>query len=260
MARRRSASRSPTSRPRAAGATAGRGARRPAPRCCVARASARRGSRRSSAWRLAAIVSLAMADAAEEVAGLPAGADPAQVAERPRRRRWPRRGDPSRARADSLASSPACSARPTGLGHATTRGASSGIGDQRRLAARRDFPPDLAATMTSPPRGVGRPARSTATRCSTRSSAGSSRASTALRAGSLRRRRRGASASSRTAVPVRLERPDGTAETVERARASTRTAARSCVEVADGDGGERRVLVGRDRPRPPRARGRRAGV
>ena len=54
-------------------------------------------------WRLAAVASLAMADAAEAVAGLPGGHDPAQVAERPRRRdgrrERARRGPQARRRA-----------------------------------------------------------------------------------------------------------------------------------------------------------------
>ena len=73
------------------------------------------------AWRLAATVSLAMADAPRTVAGLPDGHDPPQVAERPRRRdgrsaalRRPRRAQAGRR--------PRRDRRPR---HATTRASSS---------------------------------------------------------------------------------------------------------------------------------------
>ena len=113
-ARPRSASPSPTSRPPVAAAKVGPGRRRPAPRCCCRSGSGRPGSRpaRSGAWPRR--VSLAMAEAAEAIAGLPDGRDPPQVAERPGRRdRAADRCDPRRD-ARGSASSPASSARPTG--------------------------------------------------------------------------------------------------------------------------------------------------
>ena len=122
----RSASPSPTSRPPVAAGTAGRGRRRRARRCCCRSASGRPGSRRigPGGWRRSS--SLAMADAAEEVAGLPAGTirlkwpndlviEPAEAAS-PTGRRCPR---PSRKRRR------ACSARPTASGR-PIRGSSSG--------------------------------------------------------------------------------------------------------------------------------------
>ena len=150
---------------RAAAATAGPGRRPPAP---AAPASlgfrpdlARRrigpgGSRRT--------VALAMADAAEDVAGLPDGAI---------RLKWPNdlvivddgrgrsRGDgprrPRRRRTGGrCASSPACSARPSGLGTDDPRASSASASTP--TGRRRDFPPDLAATMTQPARAVRRPA------------------------------------------------------------------------------------------------------
>ena len=109
-------------------------------------ASGRPGWRRIApgGWRRSS--SLAMADAAEEAAGLPDRVDPAEVAERPRRRAiaGSAAGPQARRRArrDRRAS-----ARPI-------RGRSSASASTRTGAAA-DFPADLAATMTSPPRAAG---------------------------------------------------------------------------------------------------------
>ena len=73
-ARRRSASPSPTSRPPVAAARAGRGSRRPARALLLSLGFRPTWLAPDRVWRLAAIVSLAMAEAAEAVAGLPDGA------------------------------------------------------------------------------------------------------------------------------------------------------------------------------------------
>ena len=88
-------------------------------------------------WRLAAIASLAMADAAEDVAGLPAGTI---------RLKWPN-DLVVETGGGASASWPACSARPTASARAT-RAPSSGSASTP-TGPRADFPPDLAASMTS---------------------------------------------------------------------------------------------------------------
>jgi len=90
------------------------------------------------AWRIAATVSLAMADAAEDVAGLP---------DRTVRLKWPN---------DLVAVDPAGGA-PLKLGGVLGEAAGIGAPDPRVVVgigvnagwAASDFPPDLAATMTS---------------------------------------------------------------------------------------------------------------
>ena len=100
-----------------------------------------------------------MADAAEDVAGLPVGRDPPQVAERPRdrgrraerpahrRARRAGRGDPPGLARRRCASSRASWARARASGR-TTRAWSSGSGSTP-TGGERDFPPDLAGSMTS---------------------------------------------------------------------------------------------------------------
>ena len=99
------------------------------------------------AWRLAAIVSLAMADAAEAVAGLPAGTI---------RLKWPNDlvvGRRRSGRATGSASWPACSARPTGSARDDPR-VVVGIGVNADWAAA-DFPADLAGDDDVAARGGG---------------------------------------------------------------------------------------------------------
>ena len=87
-------------------------------------------------WRLAASVSLAMAEAGESNAGLPAGVDPSQVAERP--------GGRSGGRRSQAGWSPR---RIDGIGTDDPR-AVIGIGVNGDWPADA-FPADLAGTMTS---------------------------------------------------------------------------------------------------------------
>ena len=92
------------------------------------------------AWRLAAVASLAMAEAAEDVAGVPAGTI---------RLKWPNdlvivRGA---ADGDAIRKVAGVLGETDGLGTADPR-AAVGIGVNTDWPAT-DFPPDLAATMTS---------------------------------------------------------------------------------------------------------------
>ena len=110
------------------------------PRSCCRSGSVRRGWSRTGCGSSRRSVSLAMADAAEEVAGLP---------DRTIRLKWPNDlvvEDGRRPRA-GCARSRASSARPTGLGTDDPR-VVVGIGLNADWAAA-DFPPELADTMTS---------------------------------------------------------------------------------------------------------------
>ena len=103
-------------------------------------------------WQLAGAVSLAMADAAEEVAGPAGPRDPPEVAERPGRSRRRRPGREAR----RSASWPASSARPTASGP-TTRGSIVGIGINADWPAA-EFPPELAGDDDVVAASVRRPA------------------------------------------------------------------------------------------------------
>ena len=101
-------------------------------------ASGRPGSRRTAPGGWPRSSRLAMADAAEEVAGLPAGHDPPEVAERPRRRGRRAR----RSAAGPSASSAGVLGETDGLGTTDPR-AVVGIGVNVDWPAG-DFPADLA--------------------------------------------------------------------------------------------------------------------
>ena len=123
-----------------------------------------------AAWRLAAVASLAMADAAEAAAGLAPGTI---------RLKWP--NDLVLETPDGASASwPASWARPTASGTADPR-VVVGLGINTDWAAA-DFPPELAGSMTSL-REAATGGRSMTTRCSTRSSSGSRPRVAALRAG-----------------------------------------------------------------------------
>lgn len=113
------------------------------------------------AWRLAAVTALAMADAAEDVAGLSVGAI---------RCKWPndlvveRRGEAARAVGDAMADRRADPGLPAAAGTPARKlagilGETDGLGTQEPTVAIGiginvdwdpvDFPPDLAPTMTS---------------------------------------------------------------------------------------------------------------
>jgi BirA family transcriptional regulator, biotin operon repressor / biotin---[acetyl-CoA-carboxylase] ligase len=154
-------------------------------------------------WRLGAIVSLAMAEAAEATAGL----EPGTI-----RLKWPN---------DLVAAIP-----DGGLGKlAGVLGETEGLGGERPLAVvgiginvgwrRADFPPDLAAGMTSlAEQSGGRPIRRTALADAFLGALGPRVA--ALRAGTFE----AAAWQARQLTDgelVRLERPDGTVELVRAA-------------------------------------------
>jgi BirA family biotin operon repressor/biotin-[acetyl-CoA-carboxylase] ligase len=181
------------------------------------------------AWRLGAIVSLAMAAAAEEVAGAAAGTV---------RLKWPNdlvvddAGDGPRKLAGVLGET-------VGLGTATPM-AVIGIGINVDWA-RRDFPTDLAATMTSLSEiAADRPVDRETLLASFLTQLETLVAD--LRAGSFD----GAAWRDRQLtndLPVRLEWPDGTAETVTAVSVDTDSGA-LLVKSFDGSGPVRPVLVG----------------
>ena len=171
--------------PRGRGRADGRpGARRPhvgrparRRRCCFRSGSGPTGWRPERVWRLAATVSLAMADAAEAVAGLP---------DRAIRLKWPNDlvvetvGRCRRATAAEVRKLAGVLGETDGLGTDEPR-VVVGLGINTDWAAA-DFPAELAATMTSLREASGgRP--STSTRCWTGSWTASRFASSALRAG-----------------------------------------------------------------------------
>ena len=196
-------------------------------------------------WRLAAIVSLAMADAAEEIAGLAEGAI---------RLKWPNDLVVATEADGTVVADPADLAGPTDLAIrklAGVLGETDGLGTADAQAVigiglnagweRRDFPPDLEPSMTSLSDVSG----------------GRSIDARALLDGFLARLEarfealRGgrfdvAGWSGRQLTngrPVRLERPDSTSETV---RALGVDALSGALVVADPrtETGERHVLVG----------------
>jgi len=183
----------------------------------------------SMTWRLAAIVSIAMAEAAEGVASLA----PDSI-----RLKWPNdlvieeaRGGPVRKVAGVLGET-------DGLGSDDPR-AVIGIGINTDWA-REDFPPEFADSMTSLAEASGGAVPAAALLDAFLVALGPRLE--ALRTGSF-----DAETWSRRQLtngrPVRLERPDGTAATVQAIRVDSETGA---LVVGDRDqpGGERHVLVG----------------
>lgn len=196
-------------------------------------------------WRLAAIVSLAMADAAEAVAGLPEGAI---------RLKWPNDLVVATAADGTVVADPRVLAAPADLAIrklAGVLGETEGLGtaDARAVVGiglnagwdRREFPPHLEASMTSlQDASGGRPIelRGLLNEFLNRLEARVE----ALRGGRFdvagwtgRQLTNGR--------PVRLENPDGSGETVQALGVDATSGA---LVVADPrvDGGERHVLVG----------------
>ena len=132
-------------------------------------ASARPGWRRIASGGSRRSSSLAMAEAAEEVAGLPDGDDPAEVAERPRDRARRRRGRRPEARRRARRDGRPRHGRPARRRRDRA---------ERRTGRRRTSRPIWRTTMTSLRDAAGRDAPIDRTRCSTPSSRGSRRAST----------------------------------------------------------------------------------
>jgi BirA family biotin operon repressor/biotin-[acetyl-CoA-carboxylase] ligase len=196
------------------------------------------------AWQLAAIVALAMAEAGESVSGLDAGTI---------RLKWP--NDLVIEDASGVAKLAGILGETDGLGTPDPR-AVIGIGINAAWE-RADFPPEIAADMTSLAEASGR------TDLDRRALFDAFLAVLepgvrALQAG--RFDAAGWSARQLTnGRPVRLELPDGSIETV---LATGVDGATGALLVADGEGRERSVLVGEirhlrlDAPRP----GARAGV
>ena len=226
------------------GRTLGRAARRRAP--AVARvppdlAGARTrpgGSPPSSRWR--------WPTPPRRSAGLRRRHDPAQVAERPRRRG---------AATAASASWPASSARPTASGRPIR--ASSSASASTRTGPPADFPPELAGSMTSLREAAGRPAdrRRRAARRVPRPPRGPRRG--AARRGRFDAAGLGRPPARRPAATVRLERP-GRRRDGPRRSASTRRPGR-CSSPTRRAGRRAPGPRRRDRPRPPRRRLDRGG-
>ena len=193
-----------------------------------------------------------MADAAEEVAGLPVGAV---------RLKWPNDlvieiGGTARAarrRADARGGSRAARGarraaqarrRPRRERRAWARDDPRvvvGIGINGDWAAA-DFPPELAGADDEPARGLRRAARSTRTRCSTRSSSGSRCRIEALREGVFDVG--GLDRAPGDDRPERDPRGDGGRRPRRRARRRRDDAAPSSSRIAAAPGGERHVHAG----------------